>query len=257
MMNLTLIYSRVVMRLSTGLILFLTALFHCTKISATELIVGINNAGNPPLTFSQKDDEKGIYREILEQISQLSGHQFKYLYLPPKRLLFAFDKGEVHLEPGINPAWRSSAKLPGVYSNPFAVSENIILFAKNKRIAVRKPIDLLNRQVGTIRGYFYPGYMSLFESDRIKRLEGDSEYNLMSRMASGRIDQIFIQKDVAFYWMSKESRFNDFEVGNVNFKDPISFRIHPSKRHIVKSLNNAIERLNAEGKIEAIYNKYR
>lgn len=225
-------------------------------LEAAELIVGINYAGNPPLTFAQKYGTKGIYREVLEQIGALSGHQFKYVYLPPKRLLYAFEKGEVDIEPGINPSWRATSKLPGIYTEPFATSDNIVLFAKGKQKQVHLPTDLLRQHVGVIRGYYYPGYMELFASGKIIRVDGNSEYNLLNRMASGRLDQIFIQKDVAYYYMSQELRFAEFEVGDINFRDPIMFRVHPSKRHIIASFNQAIARLNTDGKIKAIYAKY-
>lgn len=245
------------MPLTGYLLLLFVVVFKSAYAGAETLVVGINNAGNPPLTFAENNPVKGIYHDILEQIGQLSGHRFKYVYLPPKRLLFAFDSGEIQLEPGINPNWRTTAKLPGVYTVPFATNENMVLFAKGKRILVRTPKDLLNRHVGTIRGYFYPGYMELFANGRIVRHDGDSEYNLMKRMASGRLEQIFIQKDVAFYWMSQKPEFAEFEVGNTNFKDPIMFRLHPSKRQLIDSFNIAIKILKENGRIEAIYAKYR
>lgn len=245
------------MRSASVFLLLSLLLPFAQKIHAEELVVGINMVGNPPLIFPHGHHKQGIYKEILQAVAKLSGHQLSYRYLPPKRLMFAFDKGTIDIEPGINPAWRSKAKIPGLYTKAFAISENIVLFAPGKKRIVRRPMDLLGGEVGTIVGYSYPGYMKLFAQGRIKRHDGNSEYNLMTRMNDGRLNQIFIQKDVAAYWMSQEPKFKAFEIGNVNFKDSIMLRLHPSKRHILDSLNRALAQLQKSKEIEAIYQKYR
>ena len=226
-------------------------------LSAKTLIVGLTQMGNPPLTFAKQDKRRGIYRAVLAEIGKLSGDKFVFRYFPPKRLLSAFEKGQIHIEPGINPSWRINAKVPGNYTEPFTTSENIVLFAPGKKRNVMRPMDFLNQRIGTIRGYYYPGYMTLFESGRIIREEGDSEYNLLARMAGGRFDQIFVQKDVALYWMNEIPEFSNFEIGPVNFKDPIMLRVHPTVKQAIPRLNQSIVTLRENGTIEKIYQEYR
>lgn len=227
------------------------------KLYAQQLTVGLTKTGNPPMSFPEKQQQSGIYQEILAAIGKHSGDTFVYKYFPPKRLLVAFERGSIDIEPGINPAWRENANIISLYSEDFAISQNIILFARNSKIPVTRPKDLINRRVGTIQGYYYPGYTGLFRTKRIIREDGDSELNLLQRMASGRFEQIFIQKDVAFYWMSRNRNFAEFEVGNANFTDHIMFRVHPTKERALKRMNLAIKQLKSDGTIEKIYGKYR
>ncbi len=227
------------------------------NISAQQLTVGFNLTGNPPLTFPPQQHQIGIYREILTAIGKHTDDTFIYKYFPPKRMLVAFERGAIDIEPGINPAWRENSDIHSLYSVPFSVSENIVLFARNKKIMVNNPKDLINKRIGTMRGYFYPGYSKLFRSKRIIREDGDSELNLLQRMAGGRLEQIFIQKDVAYYWMSRDRSFSEFEVGNANFKDAIMFRLHPTKSQALMRINDAIKVLKANGTIDKIYARYR
>jgi polar amino acid transport system substrate-binding protein len=228
-----------------------------SSICAQQLTVGFNLTGNPPLTFPPQQQQIGIYREILTAIGELSGDTFIYKYFPPKRMLVAFERGAIDIEPGINPAWRENSDIHSLYSTSFSVSENIVLFARHKKIMVNQPKDLINRRIGTMRGYFYPGYSNLFRSKRIIREDGDSELNLLQRMAGGRLDQIFIQKDVAYYWMSRDRSFSEFEVGNANFKDEVMFRLHPTKAQALMRINDAIKVLIDNGTIDKIYARYR
>jgi ABC-type amino acid transport substrate-binding protein len=63
---------------------------------------------------------------------------------------------------------------------------------------VNGPADLLNKHIGTMRGYFYPGYMTLFADKSIIREDGNSEYNLLARLAAGRLDAILFKKTSLF-----------------------------------------------------------
>ncbi|MCJ8273623.1 MAG: ABC transporter substrate-binding protein [Psychrosphaera sp.] len=238
-------------------LLFFIIVLITPNICAQQLTVGFNLAGNPPLTFSPQQQKIGIYHEILTAVGKHSGDTFIYKYFPPKRMLVAFERGAIDIEPGINPTWRETSDIHSLYSVPFSVSENIILFARNRKIMVNDPKDLINRRIGTMRGYYYPGYSRLFRSKRIIREDGDSELNLLQRMAGGRLDQIFIQKDVAYYWMSRDRSFSEFEVGNANFKDQVMFRLHPTKTQALMRMNAAIKVLLENGTIEGIYARYR
>lgn len=225
--------------------------------SAETFKVALYDGGSPPLFFEKGDANTGIYVDLLNEIALLTGHVFDYGYFPTQRAMVLFESGDLHLEPGINPVWRSSSKVPGEFSIPFAKAEDVVLFQAEKLIPVNSASDLTGKKVGTIKGFYYPGYMEAFSSGALLRKDSLSEDNLMLKLAHNRIDVAFIRKEAAQYRIKVNNEFK-----NLVFKDRISsvdimLRVHPSKSDALGSLNSAIKTLKENGTIETIFQKYR
>ncbi len=221
------------------------------------LIVAVAEKGKPPLTFPQHASETGIYLDILAAIGSITGDTFVFDYYPPKRIMYTFEAGKADIEMGINPAWRQSSRVPGNYTIPFAKAEDIVLFSIGQKVSVNAADDLTGRAVGTMRGYYYPGYMDAFAKGEIKREEGNDEENLLKRLLKGRYKQVFIRKEIAEYWMKLNPRYQNFEIGDVIGSAEIMIRVHPSKAHVLERFNKAIQQLKQSGQIERIYVQYR
>jgi polar amino acid transport system substrate-binding protein len=221
------------------------------------LKVILYDGGSPPLFFAKSENKTGIYVDILMAIGDKTGHKFEFNHLPTKRAMALFENGKMHLEPGINPIWRSSSKVPGEFSEPFGKAEDIVIFPKGKLKPVNGPEDLSKSNIGTIKGFFYPGYMDAFGSRKITRKDSLDEDKLMLKLANNRIDAAFIRKEAAQYRIKTDSKLANIETGNVIGSADIMFRIHPSKSGVIPSINKAISELQASGALDAIYNKYR
>jgi len=228
-----------------------------SSLFAETFKVVLYDGGSPPLFFAKGDSNTGIYVDLLNEIGKVSGHQFEFVHYPTKRAMLLFDEGEIHVEPGINPVWRSGSKVPGKFTAAFAQAEDVVVFQNGKAKPVKSADDLAGSKVGTIKGFFYPGYMDAFKSKKIKRQDSQSEEKLMLKMASGRLDAMFIRKEAVQYRIKIDEQFKDLVIGDAIGAVGIMFRIHPSKASAVESLNSAIEQLKANGKIDEIYSKYR
>lgn len=236
--------------------LFITLILSPSLFAETLKVV-LYDGGSPPLFFAKGDSNTGIYVDLLNEIGKVSGHQFEFVHYPTKRAMALFDNGDVHVEPGINPVWRSNSKVPGGFTAAFAKAEDVVVFLSGKEKSVKSADDLAGSKVGTIKGFFYPGYMDAFTSRKITRQDSQSEDKLLMKLASERIDAVFIRKEAVQYRMKIDAQFKGLVIGDAIGSADIMFRVHPSKSALVESINIAIEQLKANGKIEEIYAKYR
>ncbi len=227
------------------------------SVSADTFKVVLYDGGSPPLFFPKGDANTGIYVDLLNEIGQVSGHQFEFVHYPTKRAMVLFEEGSVHVEPGINPVWRADSNVPGEFTIPFAKADDVVLFQKGALKPVSSANDLAGLKVGTIKGFFYPGYMEAFASNKISRQDSQDEDKLMLKMASGRLDAAFIRKEAAQYRIKIDDQYKALVIGDAIGSVDIMLRIHPSKSSAIESINFAIKTLKESGVIDEIYSKYR
>lgn len=218
--------------------------------------VGLYKGGSPPLFFDKGDSKTGIYVDILNAIGKESGHTFNYQYYPTKRVMVLFEKGKLDLEPGVNPLWRSNSSVPGEFSAPFAKAEDVVVFPAGKVRQVSGPADISGLKVGTIKGFFYPGFMDAFSAGSIKRADSVDEDQLMKKLANARLDTVFIRKEAALYRIKINPDYAKLAVGNSISSSDISMRLHPSKKSALDSINKAIAKLKQNGEMDKIFAKY-
>lgn len=238
-------------------VLLLVGLVISFSSTAETLKVVLYDGGSPPLFFAKGDSNTGIYVDLLNEIGAVSGHQFEFQYYPTKRAMVLFEEGAIDVEVGINPAWRSSSKVPGEYSVPFGQSEDVVIFQQGKAKPVTSADDLSGQKVGTIKGFYYAGYMDAFASKSINRQDSLDEDKLMQKMAGGRLDAAFIRKEAVQYRIKVDSKFKELVIGDVIGSADIMLRVHPSKSSVIESLNTAIKTLKGNGKLDEIYSRYR
>ncbi len=239
-----------ILTILTSLLIALSA----AQLPAEPFRVGFYNA--PPL-MNQQQPDGGIFRQLLAEISHRTGLEFETRYYPSARLKRMFEQGDLDIEPGINPAWRQNSSEPGLYSVPFGVLNQIIVFHPGKQIPVNGATDLAGKLIGTIRGYNYPGYMQAFASGRIARLDVTDEPQLFELLRRRRVDQIFVDDVVYQYWRSRHSDYRQFTSGNITARVEIMLRIHPQQRSRLPILNQAISEMQADGTLERLFRPYR
>lgn len=239
--------------LSCGIMCCLTL----TSVNAEKLIVAFSDMGKPPLTFTKASNRKGVYKKLLQAVGKITGDTFIFKYYPPKRIMKRFEQGYIDIEMGINPGWRRSSKVPGHYTIPFSKAENVLVFGQGKKVPVQSAKDLKGKTLGTIRGYYYFGYMDAFSSGEIKRDESNDEETILKRIFKGRFDQAIMTKEIAQYWIKVKPKFRTMEIGDTTSSVDIMIRVHPKKKRIIKRFNAAIRQLQKSGKIDKVYSEYR
>ncbi|MBL4798614.1 MAG: transporter substrate-binding domain-containing protein [Oleispira sp.] len=227
-----------------------------TIAPAEELTVILYTNGYPPYSFPKESPYKGIYLDILEEVANITGDKFVAKYYPAKRKLKAFESGLMHIEPGVNPAWRKSWKDISVYSIPFGVFTDVIFFKKGNQFSPVGPNDLKGKKILTVRGYRYPIYESNFQNNSIIRYDINNEFQMMNFLFSKNrdADAGFINKDILRYYMN-ESKMK-FHIGDPIGEVPVTFRFHINKKHVIKRFNSALTSLINNGTIESIIKKY-
>ncbi len=224
----------------------------CTDARSDTLKVGFYNY--PPMMI--ESERSGIYQDILDELSKITGHRFNIEYFPYARLAKKFDLGQIDLEPGVFPGWVKQERVPGKFSVPFGKVVDVLVFAPGKHFQVSTPRDLSGRTLGLVRGYTYPDLRELFDSGAVHRSDAVSETQLMTMLAAGRMDQILINKAVAQYNILQVPKYREFVLGDVLGSFDVSMRVHPSKKALLPDLDEAILTLKRSGAIARIYAKY-
>lgn len=219
---------------------------------ADTLKVGFYNY--PPMMI--ESGQSGIYQDILDELSKITGHRFQINYFPYARLARQFDIGEIDMEPGVFPGWVKQQKVPGVFSVPFGKVVDVLVFAPGKHFPVTTPRDLSGKTLGLVRGYAYPDLREMFENGTVHRADALNEIQLLAMLAGGRIDQILINKAVAQYTIREIPKYGEFVLGDVLGAFDVSMRIHPSKKALLPKLDEAIVSMKRSGAITRIYAKY-
>jgi len=224
---------------------------------AEQFKVILTEKGHPPFSFDENSPEKGIYLDILDAISRITGDTFNVTYYPAMRKRFVFANGQTDIEPGVNPIWRQKSRDVSLYSHAFGFSTDVVFFRKNEGFKVEKINDLAGKKVVTVRGYHYPDYEQAFSDKVIIRYDTNHEQELVQFLyqANRGADAGFINKHILFYYMKRNNLL--FDVGKTIDSVPVMFRFHISKKASLDKFNKTLSQLIADGTVDAIYNKYK
>ena len=229
-----------------------------SHMSAAETFrVMLHTGSFPPYFFEESDSRTGTIRDVFAAIAQETGDNFEFIRVPFKRALYQFETGKIQIEPMANPAYRGSSSVPGIYSIPFTVTEEIILFNKKHYIPVNSPEDLLGKRLGTVKGYQYPEYTPYLEDGRIKAYPSENENMLVKLLVLDRLPQVLINKDFALYAIKEQNLNEQLTVGQPYHVMDVMIRFHPNRKEAVPRFNKAIQKLIDNGTIEDIYDNYR
>ncbi len=208
----------------------------------------------PPMMIQSSGS--GIYQDILDEVSKLTGDTFNVRYYPYSRIGLLFNQGKLDIEPGVYPGWVKNQEVPGVFSTVFGKVDDVLVFSQGNAFPVKTPNDLRGRSVGMVRGYAYPDLKQLITDGLLDRRDALNEGQLLKMLAAGRFNQIIINKAVAQYSIFNVPEYRYFEVGDVMNSYDVSMRVNPKREAWLPKLDEAILQLKKSGAIEKIYGKY-
>ncbi|WP_320171995.1 transporter substrate-binding domain-containing protein [Maridesulfovibrio sp.] len=211
----------------------------------------------PPYSFKEGSSETGIIRDLFKALAKETGDIFKFIDVPFNRGQYQFDNGKIDIEPMCNPAWRKKSSVQGLYSIPFATSDEILLFNADKYTPTYSPDDLIGKTVGTVRGYSYLVYGPYFEDGRIRSYPMENDGKLIQMLVAGRLDQAILDKEYAQYQIKKENLQGKLVAEKPFVAIDMMMRVHPDKKDALPRLNKALQKLISNGTIEGIYDRYR
>lgn len=206
---------------------------------AEDIVIG--GYDYPP--FMDAKSNQGIYHDFMTAISHKTKLNFKWQYYPYARLNKLFELGKVQIEVGSTKEWTSTSNEPGLFTDSFYSLQDIALFKQGKAFAIKAPKDIEGKTIGMVRGYVYQDFESIFKSKKAIRIDAKDEQRLLHMLYHGRLDAIFINKDVFLSATAKQPMFKQLLVGDVVGSYNVGIRVHPSLKHIIPSLNQAIKNL--------------
>jgi len=236
--------------------LILAMYFISQAIKAETFSVMLFQGANPPYTIIKNNQRSGIFVDLFKEISKITPHTFIFKDYPAARALIEFDKGLVDIEPGVNEQWRENTEVLGVYTIPYAISEEVIVFKKENKITVNRPEDLYGKTIGIVRGYSYPKFDLALNNGKIKKVNNRSESLLLKQLQADRVKYIFIGYRTIKYYIKQNPQYKDIIIGDIVSSVNVKIRIQPQKSYLVDDLNIAIAKLISTGKINDIYQKY-
>ncbi|MDB1126107.1 substrate-binding periplasmic protein [Vibrio algarum] len=245
------------MRINFKLALIILASTLSNISVADTLRVMLHTGSFPPYFFDEGDDRTGTIKDIFKALSQETGDTIEYVRVPFNRALYLFETGEIHIEPMTNPAYRGDSSVPGIYSVPFVVADEVLLFNKEAYKQVNSQEDLFGQTIGVVKGYYYPKYSPYVEDGRIGAYPVKNENKLIQLLVAGRLSQALINKDFALYQIKHQNLQGKIVLSKPYDSLDMMIRFHPTKEEAVSRFNKAIGKLKEEGSIEAIYDKYR
>ncbi|NDV27873.1 ABC transporter substrate-binding protein [Desulfovibrio sp. JC010] len=225
--------------------------------AADTLRVMLHTGSFPPYFFAEGDSRTGTIKDIFSVLARETGDSIEYVRVPFNRALLKFEAGQIDIEPMTNPAWRRNSKVPGIYSIPYTVSRETVLFNSSSYFPFHGPEDFWGKTVGVVRGYRYPEFDSYFADGRIIDHRLENEGKIIQLLLAGRLDQGLINLDFANYRIKKDKLGSQLKAGGPFSVLDIMIRFHPSKKNVLPRFNKAIEKLLNDGTIKRIYDQYR
>ncbi|WP_161489388.1 substrate-binding periplasmic protein [Pseudomonas sp. BMS12] len=208
----------------------------------------------PPMMI--EDGRSGIYQDIFDEVSRLTGDTFNVQYYPYPRIGLLFNEGQLDIEPGVYPGWVQNQPRPGIFSVPFGKVVDVLVFTPNRRFPVKRPEDLRGKSVGMVRGYAYPELAPLIASGQLDRRNALNEQQLLGMLARSRFDQIIVNKAIAQYHLRDSQEYGQLEIGDVISSYDVSMRLQPRHKAWLDRLDAAIIQLKQQGTIDKIYASY-
>ena len=220
------------------------------------LRVGLVHPERPPYFWRHKPEGElaGIYIDLLEALGKATGITFSYHFYPQARLRLYMLRGELDLEPGIDSDWRQAPgeRAQSVYTSPFMQSEEVLVFSPQRYLADAGPA-----QLATLSGCVVLGFNPLeYENEA----SGGWQKVVTEEQILG-----MLEKDRCHYAVMPTWVLQFFEKRRplaIRQSGPVAsyvLRLCLGRQHahLVPLLNAALARMKADGRLDAILNKYR
>jgi polar amino acid transport system substrate-binding protein len=217
----------------------------------------------PPLVFNKNSTLPGVYKEIFIEISKITSDTFEFDYGSAEQIISRFNQKKIDIEPGINPIWRHSEAVPGLYSIPFSKSASIMVnlkpvLSKSKKNTPKPSEKKKPLKTGLVRGYKYPNLTSYFKENTWVPVLASNELRLLTLLNQKKIDQAIIDQFVMNFFLhsKKNMASNQYVLSKPLETLDVMLRVHPDKASAIPRFNEAIKKLIDSGTIKKIYHHY-
>lgn len=227
------------------------AAVHAADPPAVLRIVAPTNQSMPMLRMDGTVPAEGLLKDIGEALAGRLGLSAAFVPLPSKRAGPALASGAADLLCYVKPGWLDDKVL---WTHPFLSGAGIIA-AHPAAPAVTMLRELKDEPLGTVLGYRYPVLDEAFMQPIRRRDVSDATTNLR-RLALGRLRYAVTDRAALDYFLRDNPASGLREAIEVE-RYQLGCALSPDKAPLLAPLNRAIDRMQADGTLEALYNRYR
>ena len=203
--------------------------------------------GYLPFLFPMEAPRRGIYADIADRITDMTGIEIEWGVYPATRGRYLFERCKLQLEFGVSPSWYSEEeRANSLFSIPFMSHTDVVAYAGPDKGLDHVPVH--GQPVLAVLGYRYP----TFEFD--ERFDVDSERTMIKMLANGHAKLGILQKTVGQY-LAKDMGVEISFAQEVQSTD-LSLRLHNCAAEHLPALNKAIAELKSSGEIDSILKTY-
>ena len=227
------------------------AAVHAADRPAVLRIVAPTNQSMPMLRMAGAVPAEGLLKDIGEALAERLGLSPAFVPLPSKRAGPAVASGAADLLCYVKPGWLEDKVL---WTHAFLAGTGIIA-AHPAAPSVTTLHELKDEPLGTVLGYRYPILDQAFMQPIRREDVPDATTNLR-RLALGRIRYAVTDRAALDYFLRDNPASGLREAIEVE-RYLLSCALSPDQAALLAPLNRAIDRMQADGTLETLFNRYR
>ncbi len=214
-------------------------------------IVAPTNQSMPLLRMAGALPVEGLLKDVGEALADHVGLSASFIPLPSKRAGPAVASGAADLLCYVKPGWLEDQVL---WTHAFLPGTGIIA-AHPAAPPVTSLYELRDEPLGTVLGYRYPILDQAF-MQAIRREDVPDATTNLRRLALGRIRYALTDRAALDYFLRDNPASGLREAIEVE-RYQLSCALSPDKAALLAPLNRAIERMQADRTLDALFNRYR
>ena len=235
------------------LVMVLYSCICAAEVKASSLVVGVMNADRPPYFWrDETGGYKGIFVDVLDDLSKETARHFSYKALPKGRIRLYLVAGKIDVEMGIATEWRKKkAEVKNsVYSIPFMDSKEVYVTSLQQgSFDIENNVPVGDKFCGIL------GFSKPKGSGEKSRIDFLSEKQLLKMIDKKRCDYTIMPYDIFRYLMLE----NTYDLAA---SDPISthaMRLRLNRQHewLIPRIDAALLRMKRSGRLAVILDRYR
>ncbi|WP_457421233.1 substrate-binding periplasmic protein [Roseateles sp. P5_E7] len=215
------------------------------------LIVAPTSQSMPMLRMAKDRPVDGVLKELGELLARRLGLKPVFVALPSKRAGPAVASGAADLLCYVKPAWLEGKVL---WTRLFLSGTGVIA-AGSSAPEVAELQALADEPLGTVLGYYYPALESAFRQQVRRADVPDAETNLR-RLTYGRVRYAVTDRAALAYYLRANPDAGLREILEVEHYQ-LGCALTLAKKALLQPLNKAIDRMVADGSLEALLKRYR
>jgi len=214
-------------------------------------IVAPTNQSMPLLRMAADQPAEGLLKDVGEALAERLGLSPSFVPLPSKRAGPAVASGAVDLLCYVKPGWLEDKVL---WTHLFLPGIGIVA-AHASAPPISALHELKDEPLGTVLGYRYPILDRAFMR-AIRREDVPDATTNLRRLALGRIRYAVTDRAALDHFMRDNPGSGLREAIEVE-RYQLGCALSPDKAALLAPLNRAIDRMQADGTLEALLSRYR